>query len=476
MGGFFGVVSQDDCVQDLFYGTDYHCHLGTRRGGMAVLSEEGYARIIHDITNAQFRSKFDSDVACMHGRTGIGVISDYEDQPLIIGSHLGVYAIVTVGMVRNAEALAQKAFSKRATHFSEMSGNEINPTEIVATIINQEESFEAGISRALEEIEGSCSLLVLTGKGLFAARDRQGRTPVIMGKKEGAYCAALETCSFPNLGYEMVHELGPGEVVRITENGYETKAAPGSVMQICSFLWIYYGYPASSYEGVNVENARYRCGAALARADAVKPDFAAGIPDSGIAHAIGYAIQAGVPYRRPFVKYNPTWARSFMPQMQSVRDLVARMKLIPIRELTQGQRILFCDDSVVRGTQLRDTFQRIFDYGAREIHLRPACPPLIYGCKYLNFSRSRSELDLAGRKAIKELEGDRQPDLEKYGDASSDEYSAMVDVIKRRMGITTLQYQKLPDMISAIGLPKEKLCTCCWDGCEGPCAKKKAAR
>jgi amidophosphoribosyltransferase len=476
MGGFFGVLSKDDCVQDLFYGTDYHCHLGTRRGGLAVLNQEGYTRSIHDITSAQFRSKFDGEVAHMKGRSGIGVISDYEDQPLIIGSHLGTYAIVTVGVVHNAETLAKKAFSARATHFSEMSGNEINPTEIVATIINQEETFEAGIARALAAVEGSCSLLVLTGKGLFAGRDRLGRTPVIIGKKDGAFCASLETCSFPNLGYEIEHELGPGEVVQITESGYETKAAPGPVMQICSFLWIYYGYPASSYEGINVENARYRCGAALARSDTVKPDFAAGIPDSGIAHAIGYAIQAGVPYKRPFVKYNPTWARSFMPQVQTVRDLVARMKLIPIRELTQGQRILFCDDSVVRGTQLRDTFQRVFDYGAREIHLRPACPPLIYGCKFLNFSRSRSEMDLAGRKAIRELEGDRQPDLGKYGDEFSDEYAAMVDVIKRRMGITTLQYQKLPAMVEAIGLSKEKLCTYCWDGCEGPCAKKKAAK
>jgi amidophosphoribosyltransferase len=476
MGGFFGVVSKDDCVQDLYYGTDYHCHLGTRRGGMAVLNQEEYTRTIHDITNAQFRSKFDADLAHMSGSKGVGVISDYEDQPLIIGSHLGTYAIVTVGVVKNAAALAKKTFATRATHFSEMSGNEINPTELIATIINHEESFEAGIGRALASIEGSCSMLILTGKGIYAARDKVGRTPVIIGRKDGSWCAAMETCAFPNLGYEAVYELGPGEVALLTENGYEIKKPAGDQMQICSFLWIYYGYPASSYEGVNVENARYRCGAALARADAVKPDFAAGIPDSGIAHAIGYAIAAGVPYKRPFVKYNPTWARSFMPQIQSVRDLVARMKLIPVRELTQGQRILFCDDSVVRGTQLRDTFRRIFDYGAREIHLRPACPPLIYGCKYLNFSRSRSELDLAGRKAIKEIEGDKQPDLEKYGSDTSDEYQNMVDVIKRRMGITTLQYQRLPDMVEAIGLPKEKLCTYCWDGCEGACIKKKAAK
>jgi amidophosphoribosyltransferase len=476
MGGFFGVISKGDCVPDLYYGTDYHSHLGTRRGGMAVLNGEEYNRSIHDITNAQFRSKFDSDLLKMKGRSGIGVISDYEDQPLIIGSHLGTYAIVTVGVVKNAEALAKQAFKTRAVHFSEMSGTEINPTEIVATIINQEESFEAGISRAQELIEGSCSMLVLTNNGIYAARDRDGRTPVVIGKKQGAYCITFESCAFPNLDYEAAKELGPGEIALVTENGFEIKKPAGDFLQICSFLWIYYGYPASSYEGVNVEQSRYACGAALAKADKVKPDFAAGIPDSGVAHAIGYALEAGVPYKRPFVKYTPTWARSFMPQVQSVRDLVARMKLIPIRELTQGQRILFCDDSVVRGTQLRDTFRRVFEYGAREIHLRPACPPLLYGCKYLNFSRSKTVFDLAARKAIKELEGDKEPDLNVYSNAATGQYGAMVDIIKRKMGINSLQYQRLPDMVAAIGLPKEKLCTYCWDGCEGPCAKKKAAK
>jgi amidophosphoribosyltransferase len=473
MGGFFGVISQEDCVQDLFYGTDYHCHLGTCRGGMAVMNGDNFTRVIHDITNAQFRSKFDDDLPKFSGPRGIGVISDYEDQPLIIGSHLGTYGIVTVGVIKNADAIAKKTFSTRSTHFSEMSGNEINATELVATIINQEETFEAGIAAAQAVIEGSCSILILSKQGLYAARDRLGRTPVVIGSKPGSYCVTFESCAFPNLGYETEKELGPGEIVLITENGYETKKAAGTDMQICSFLWIYYGYPASSYEGINVENARYRCGAALAKVDTVKPDFAAGIPDSGVAHAIGYAIEAGVPYKRPFVKYNPTWARSFMPQVQTVRDLVARMKLIPIRELTRGARILFCDDSVVRGTQLRDTFQRVYDYGARELHLRPACPPLIYGCKYLNFSRSRSEMDLAGRKAIKEIEDEKQPDLGRYADATTPEYRAMVEIIKRKMGITTLEYQKLPDMVEAIGLPKEKLCTYCWDGCEGPCNGKK---
>jgi amidophosphoribosyltransferase len=473
MGGFFGVVAKDDCVQDLFYGTDYHCHLGTRRGGMAVLNGGDFSRVIHDITNAQFRGKFDSDLAKLSGPMGIGVISDYEDQPLIIGSHLGTYAIVTVGVVKNADALAKKAFSARTTHFSEMSGNEINPTELVATIINQEESFEAGVAAAQAAIEGSCSMLILTKGGIYAARDRLGRTPVIIGKKPDAWSVTFESSAFPNLDYQIEHELGPGEIVLLNKNRYEIKKAAGSDMQICSFLWIYYGFPASSYEGINVENSRYRCGAALAKADAVKPDFAAGIPDSGVAHAIGYAIEAGVPYKRPFVKYNPTWARSFMPQIQTVRDLVARMKLIPIKELTNGARVLFCDDSVVRGTQLRNTFEQLYEYGAREIHLRPACPPLLYGCKYLNFSRSRSEMDLAARKAVKEIEGDRQPDLEKYVDESTEEYRAMVDIIKRKMGITTLEYQKLPAMVEAIGLPKEKLCTYCWDGCEGPCNGKK---
>jgi amidophosphoribosyltransferase len=472
MGGFFGVITKEDCIQDLFYGTDYHCHLGTCRGGMAVMNGDNFTRIIHDITNAQFRSKFDDDIPKLSGPKGIGVISDYEDQPLIIGSHLGTFGIVTVGVIKNADAIAQKAFSTRSTHFSEMSGNEINATELVATIINQEDSFEAGIAAAQDLIEGSCSILILSKEGIYAARDRLGRTPVIIGKKPGSWCVTFESCAFPNLGYEMEKELGPGEIVLLTENGLEVKKAAGADMQICSFLWIYYGYPASSYEGINVENARYRCGAALAKTDSIKPDFAAGIPDSGIAHAIGYAIEAGVPYKRPFVKYNPTWARSFMPQVQTVRDLVARMKLIPIRELIRSARILFCDDSVVRGTQLRDTFQRIYDYGAREIHLRPACPPLIYGCKYLNFSRSRSEMDLAGRKAIKEIENEKQPDLDRYADAATPEYRAMVEIIKRKMGITTLEYQKLPDMVKAIGLPKEKLCTYCWDGCEGPCAKK----
>ncbi len=473
MGGFFGVVTRGDCVNDLFYGTDYHCHLGTRRGGLATVDEKSFTRFIHDISNAQFKSKFESDILKMKGRHGVGVISDYEDQPLLISSHLGSYSIVTVGVVNNADSLAQRAFSRRSTHFSEMSGNEINQTELIATLINQEESFEAGIRYAQEIIEGSCSILLLNRDGIYAARDKLGRTPVIIGKRSDGYAVTMETCAFPNLEYQVEKQLGPGEIVMLTPDGIEQKIPPGDIMQICSFLWIYYGYPASSYEGINVEATRYRCGAALAERDDVEVDYVAGIPDSGIAHALGYAAKANIHYRRPFVKYTPTWPRSFMPQEQSVRDLVAKMKLIPIRELTEGQRLLFCEDSIVRGTQLKDTIQRMFDYGAREIHMRPACPPLVYGCKFLNFSRSRSELDLAGRKAISELEGEGEVNLEEYTDNSSDKYNAMVAKIGKRMGLTSLRYQRLDDMVNAIGLPREKLCTYCWNGCDKPSECRK---
>jgi amidophosphoribosyltransferase len=466
MSGFFGVASRQDCVEDLFYGTDYHSHLGTRRGGLAVLNAGGMARVIHNISNAQFRSKFEDDVGRLHGNQGIGVISDSEDQPVIVGSHLGVYAIVTVAAVRNAEALAAEAFRKRTTHFAELSGGEINPTELVATLINQEATFEDGICRAQDAVEGSCSILLLTDEGLYAARDRLGRTPVVLGAKPGAHAAAVETCAFPNLGYETTVYLGPGEVVRLTPEGVERLRPPGDRMQICAFLWVYYGYPASHYEGINVEAARNRCGRALARRDRTEIDAVAGIPDSGTGHAIGYADERHLPYLRPFVKYTPTWPRSFMPQDQAVRDLVARMKLIPIRELIEGQRLLFCEDSIVRGTQLKDTIQRLYGLGARELHMRPACPPLVYGCKFLNFSRSRSELDLAGRKAIHDLEGPATDRLTEYADPNTDRHAAMVEGIRARLGLTTLQYQRLDDLVAAIGLPKERLCTYCWDGAE----------
>jgi len=466
MGGFFGVVSKNDCVPSLFYGTDYHSHLGTKRGGLVTLEEDSFTRFIHDISNAQFRSKFEDDIQRMQGRVGIGVISDYEDQPLIIGSHLGRYAIVTVGVVKNDVALAKKAFGQKNVHFSEMSGNEINPTELIATLINQEESFELGIKNAQEQIEGSCSMLLLTEDGIYASRDRLGRTPVLIGSGPDGYAATMESCALPNLGYTLLKDLGPGETVLLTPEGVEEKTPPGNTMQICSFLWVYYGYPASSYEGINVEASRYRCGAALAQNDDVEVDYVAGIPDSGTAHALGYAEEAHITYCRPFVKYTPTWPRSFMPQQQNVRDLVAKMKLIPIRELIEGRRLLFCDDSIVRGTQLKDTLQRIYNYGAREIHMRPACPPLVYGCKFLNFSRSRSELDLAARKAIKELEGQKEADLGKYANDSSEQHAAMVNRIGQKMGVTTLRYQKLDNMIKAIGIPKENACTYCWTGKE----------
>jgi len=466
VGGFFGVVSRDDCVADLFYGTDYHSHLGTMRGGLAVRNGGGFERFIHDITNAQFRSKFEDDLPKLNGTMGVGVISDFDDQPLIIGSHHGVYAIVTVGKLDNLDELVRIAHRRRTAHFVEMTGNQVNPTELVAHLIDQGDTIADGMRIAQEQIQGSCSILLLTDQGIYAARDRLGRTPVIIGEKDGAWAVTLETCALPNLGYGVARYLGPGEIVRITHDGVEQLQAPGEAMQICAFLWVYYGYPASSYEGVNVETTRYRCGECLARRDAQEIDIVAGIPDSGIGHAIGYANTRRVPYRRPFVKYTPTWPRSFMPQDQRVRDLVARMKLIPIREIIEGQRLLFCEDSIVRGTQLRDIIRRLFDYGAREVHMRPACPPLVFSCKFLNFSRSRSELDLAGRKAIHEIDGGGHERLDEYADPDSECYAAMVERIRQHLGLTTLQYQRLDDLVAAIGLPPESVCTYCWDGAE----------
>jgi len=464
MGGLFGVVSKSDCVSDLFFGTDYHSHLGTRRGGMAVNNPEGFSRYIHSIESAPFRTKFELDIQNMKGNKGIGVISDYEDQPLLIRSHLGKYALITVGVITNSDNLVHEVFDRKMIHFSEIRGGEINPTELTAALIDQESTFEEGIQRAQEAVEGSCSLLLLTDKGIYAARDRLGRTPVIIGKKEGSYAATLETCAFPNLGFEIIKYLGPGEIVFITEEGIEQKKKPEEKMQICGFLWVYYGYPASSYEEINVECVRNKCGASLARNDDIQIDMVAGIPDSGIGHGLGYASEANIPFKRPFVKYTPTWPRSFMPQDQTIRDLVAKMKLIPIRELIEGKRVLFCEDSIVRGTQLKDTIQRLYDYGAVEVHMRPACPPLTHGCKFLNFSRSRSELDLAARTAIKEIEGDDSKDLEEYSRTGSEKYEAMVDQIRKRLKLTTLKYQRLEDLVKAIGLPKEKICTYCWDG------------
>jgi len=485
MGGFFGVVSDsnEECAMHLFYGTDYHCHLGNHRGGLVVSDGERFTRVIHDISNSQFRSKFDADLVKLNGKSGIGVISDCEDQPLIISSHLGSYAIVTVGAIRNAAGIAQKAFQKRCVHFSEMSGSELNPTELTATLINQGESFEEGIKFAQEQIEGSSSMLILTQKGIYAVRDKFGRVSITIGKGPNGYAVTMETCAFYNLGYEVERELGPGEVVFISPDGVEQRVAPRGTTQICSFLWIYYGYPASDYEGVNVEHSRYCCGAKLAIRDKEEDihieefDFAAGIPDSGVAHALGYAQKKRIQYSRPFVKYTPTWARSFLPQNQTARELVAKMKLIPIKRLTDNKRILFCDDSIVRGTQLKDTMQRIYAYGAKEIHMRLACPPLFFGCNYLTFSRSKSEMDLVTRKAIAELEGNSKYRIEDYIDETSDKHNAMLEHIRSKMELTSLKFQRLSDMIDALGVPVEKLCTYCWTGCENvkSCGKNKSA-
>ncbi len=466
MGGFFGAVSWEDCLKDLFYGTDYHSHLGTKRGGLAVRRPDGFARVIHNIENAQFRSKFDPELDQLHSWEGIGVISDSDDQPLVVRSHLGEYALVTVAAVKNALPLAEALFRRRRVHFTEMSGGVINQTELAAALINEEDSFEAGIEHLQNSVEGSCSLLILTEKGIFAARDKVGRTPVVLGTRSGSFAVTSETCAFPNLGYDIARDLGPGEIVFITPEGIEQRKAPGPTLQICAFLWVYYGYPASSYEGINVEETRNRCGAFLARRNRVVLDFVAGIPDSGVGHGLGYAAEAGLPFKRPFVKYTPTWARSFMPQNQDVRDLVARMKLVPIRELIDGKRFLFCEDSIVRGTQLQDTIRRLYDCGAVEVHMRPACPPLVFGCKFLNFSVSRSELDLAARRAIREIEGEYPADLSAYTHEGTEKFNAMEDRIRQRLNLTTLKYQRLADLVTAIGLPKEKLCTYCWDGAE----------
>lgn len=463
MGGFFGVVSQQDCVRDLYYGTDYHSHLGTQRGGLAVWNGHYIDRIIHDIRNAQFRSKFDADLHKLQGPAGIGVISDNEDQPVFVSSHLGLFAIVTVARINNLPVLAREAYG-RGAHFVEISGGLINPTELIATLINQGRTFEEGFQRVQELVDGSCSILLLTEGAVYAMRDRWGRTPVILGRKDGTTAVTFETCAFPNLDFVYERDLGPGEVVRITADGAETVVPPRKEMKICAFLWVYFGYPASSYEGRNVEVVRNRQGAALARRDPADVDLVAGIPDSGVGCALGYAAAAGIPYRRPFVKYTPTWPRSFMPQHQEVRDLVARMKLIPVPGIINGQRMLFCDDSIVRGTQLREPIKRLFEAGARAVHMRPACPPLMFGCKFLNFSRSKSELDLAARRTIREMEGghDGEPPAE-YLDPESPKYLKMCDRIGHSLGLTSLRYQRLDDLAESIGLPCDRLCTYCWN-------------
>ena len=468
MGGFFGVASKENCIFDLFFGTDYHSHLGTRRAGMALYSkEDGFDRAIHNIENTPFRTKFDKDVNKMHGTLGIGCISDYEPQPLIIRSHHGTYAITTVGKINNKDEIVAEIFKNGRGHFLEMSGGDINATELVAAVINQKDNFIEGIQYVQELIDGSMTMLLMTAKGIYAARDRYGRTPVTIGKKDNACCISFESFAYLNLGYKPERELGPGEIVVVTPEGIQTLVSPGKDMKICTFLWIYYGYPTSSYEGVSVEEMRYRCGAMLAKRDDVKPDIVAGVPDSGTAHAIGYANESGIPFSRPFIKYTPTWPRSFMPTIQSKRDLIAKMKLIPVHDLIKDRSLLLIDDSIVRGTQLRETTEFLYESGAKEVHIRPACPPLLFGCKYFNFSRSTSEMDLIARRVIGELEGENKyPNLSVYADPESTEYKEMLTKIREKLNFTSLRYHRLDDMIAAVGIDRCKLCTYCWDGRE----------
>lgn len=469
MGGIFGVAAKRNCTLELFYGVDYHSHLGTRRGGMATYGPRGFNRSIHNIENSPFRTKFERDVEEMEGNLGIACISDYEPQPLLIQSHLGSFAITTVGKINNLDALKEKVYSHGNTHFQEMSGGQVNATELVAALICKKDTIVDGIRYVQDIIDGSMTMLLMTKDGIYAARDRYGRTPLIVGKKEDAYCVSFEDFAYINLGYTSYHELGPGEVVFITPDGVEKMIPPREEMRICSFLWVYYGYPTASYEGINVEEMRYRCGSMLAKRDAgsVSPDMVAGVPDSGLAHAIGYANESKIPFARPFIKYTPTWPRSFMPANQEQRNLIARMKLIPVKALIENRKLLLIDDSIVRGTQLRETTEFLYQSGAKEVHVRPACPPLLYGCKYLNFSRSKSELDLITRQVILEKEGaNADKSLEEYANPESDRYECMCSEICRRQNFTTLRYHRLDDLVESIGLPKCKLCTYCFDGKE----------
>lgn len=466
MGGFFGVASKEDCVFDLFYGVDYHSHLGTRRAGMAVWNAEtGFDKAIHNIENAPFRTKFSSESSAMQGNLGIGCISDYEAQPIFIRSHHGSFAITTIGKINNVDEILEKVISQHC-HFFEMGNGEINPTELVAAIINQKDNFIDGIRYAQKVIKGSISMLILTPLGIYAARDRMGRTPIVTGKKPEGYCASFESYAYLNLGYSDYRELGAGEIAIITADEIRTLVDPNPNMKICAFLWAYYGYPASSYEGKNVEAVRYNCGKLLARRDNITPDLVAGVPDSGVAHAIGYANESGLPYGRPFVKYTPTWPRSFMPTHQSKRNLIAKMKLLPIHDLIQGKSLLLIDDSIVRGTQLKETTEFLYQSGAKEVHIRVGCPPLLFGCQYLSFSRSSSEMELITRRVIAELEG-KEPDREtikEYVNPEGKKYQNMLDKICQKMHFTTLRYHRLDDMIESIGIPAERLCTYCFSG------------
>ncbi len=470
MGGFFGVASKEDCVLELFYGVDYHSHLGTRRGGMATYGEEGFNRAIHNIENSPFRTKFDRDVGEMKGNLGIGCISDFEPQPLLICSKLGSFAITTVGKVNNYDELLNQLYDNAHSHFQEMTSGQVNVTELIAALICEKDSIVEGIRYVQEIVDGSMTLLLMTKDGIYAARDRYGRTPLIVGHKEGAFCVSFESHAYINLGYVDYKELGPSEIAYITPEEVQTVSPAREEMRICSFLWVYYGYPTSSYEGVNVEEMRYKCGSMLAKrdGDSVQPDIVAGVPDSGIAHAIGYANESGIPYARPFIKYTPTWPRSFMPTNQSQRNLIARMKLIPVQALIENKKLLLIDDSIVRGTQLRETTEFLYNSGAKEVHVRPACPPLLYGCKYLNFSRSKSEMELITRRTIKEREGDACPQevLDEYADPCSLRYAQMIEDIRKQQNFTTLRYHRLDDLIASIGIEPCKLCTYCFNGKE----------
>ena len=469
MGGFFGVASKEACNLDLFYGTDYHSHLGTRRGGMATYGSDGWKRAIHNIENSPFRTKFEKDVDTMKGNIGIGCISDYDPQPILIQSHLGCFGITTVGKINNADQLIRNLYENGHTHFQSMTNGQINSTELVAALICKKDSFVEGIRYVQSVVEGSMTLLLLTENGIYAARDLLGRTPVVIGKKENAYCVSFESFAYINLGYTDYKELGPGEIVYVTPESVETVRPACEKMRICSFLWVYYGYPTSSYEGVGVEEMRYNCGKLLAQRDdhSIDVDIVAGVPDSGIAHAIGYANESGIPYARPFIKYTPTWPRSFMPTTQSQRNLIARMKLIPVHSLIEDRSLLLIDDSIVRGTQLRETTEFLYQSGAKEVHVRPACPPLLYGCKYLNFSRSKSDLDLITRRIIREWEGDNDVNvLGEYADPNSDRYAAMLEEIRKRQNFTSLRYHRLDDLIKSIGIDACQVCTYCFNGVE----------
>ncbi len=464
MGGFFGTVSMKDCVTDLFYGTDYNSHLGTKRGGMATYDKEkGFIRSIHSLESAYFRSKFEDELPKFRGCAGIGIISDTDSQPLVINSHLGKFAIVTVAKINNVEELESELLSHNM-HFAELSSGKTNPTELVSLLIIQGKDFVDGIENVFRSIKGSCSMMLLTDDGIIAARDKWGRTPIIIGKKDGAYAITSESSSLPNLDFEVERYVGPGEILRIRPQGIEQMRKPNEQMQVCSFLWVYYGFPVSCYENKNVEEVRFNCGYKMGQKDESEVDCACGIPDSGVGMALGYAEGKGVPYHRAIAKYTPTWPRSFTPSNQAMRSLVAKMKLIPNRAMLEGKRILFCDDSIVRGTQLRDNVKILYDYGAKEVHMRIACPPLIYGCPFLNFTSSKGDLELITRRIIQEFEGDHTKNLDKYATTDSPEYKRMVETIAQRFGLSSLKFNTLETLIEAIGLPKCKVCTHCFDG------------